>query len=346
MARGHGRILTSIWDDADFTSLGEEEQRLYFFLLSQTNLNHAGLLPVTLLRWSRKAKGLTPALLSDRLGVLEGARFVVVDPETEELLIRSYVRNDGVWKQPNVMAAMVSASQEIESPTLRRVLLAEMDRLPLDLLSDETSSRGGPSTRQQIEVHLTNLRRLLVVPDPVPPHPSSIPTEDPSANPFGRVLGTPPDTIGEPSTRAGAPAYTRAAPSPSPVPYPSPEKDVAAPVVELRLVPDHAEPAQPAAGKPAPRRSTPAPDAVTITDAMRVWAVEKGVASDRIGRETERFLDHHRANGKTFKDWNAAWRTWISRAADYVPRQATGTGGYQGPYQAPRDTDYAQQGGF
>lgn len=78
---------------------------------------------------------------------------------------------------------------------------------------------------------------------------------------------------------------------------------------------------------------------------MRVWAVEKGVASDRIGGETERFLDHHRANGKTFKDWNAAWRTWISRAVDYAPRQATGTGGYQ-PHRSPDESAYAQQGSF
>lgn len=223
MARGHGRILSSIWDDGDFTTLSEEEQRLYFFLLSQTNLNHAGLLPVTLLRWSRKAKGLTPAILGDRLAVLEGARFVVIDPETEELLIRSYVRNDGVWKQPNVMAAMVSAAQEIESPKLRRALLAEMDRLPLDLLSDEPSSRGGPSTRRQIETHLSNLRRLLVVPEPTPPSGGiEIPSGNPSENPSPRVGETHVEAIAEPSTRAGAPAYTRAAPSPSPPP--SPEK--------------------------------------------------------------------------------------------------------------------------
>ena len=63
MARGHGRILTSIWEDGDFLDLDEREQRLYLFLISQPNLNHAGLLDLTLRRWSRKARGLTSAEL-------------------------------------------------------------------------------------------------------------------------------------------------------------------------------------------------------------------------------------------------------------------------------------------
>jgi hypothetical protein len=67
MARGHGRILTSIWEDSDFLALDEREQRLYLFLISQPNLNHAGLLPLTLRRWSRKAAGLTETRLAEHL---------------------------------------------------------------------------------------------------------------------------------------------------------------------------------------------------------------------------------------------------------------------------------------
>ncbi|MFB7500078.1 hypothetical protein ACFC09_36265 [Streptomyces sp. NPDC056161] len=35
MARGHGRILASIWEDSDFLTLDEREQRPYLFLISQ-----------------------------------------------------------------------------------------------------------------------------------------------------------------------------------------------------------------------------------------------------------------------------------------------------------------------
>lgn len=66
----------------------------------------------------------------------------------------------------------------------------------------------------------------------------------------------------------------------------------------------------------ARKRATQAPSSIDITDAMRAWAVDKATGVD-LESETSRFLDHHRAKGSTFKDWTAAWRTWMSRAAEY-----------------------------
>src|SRR3954469_21635465 len=160
MARGHGRILTSVWEDADFLMLSQEQQPLYLFLISQPNLNHAGLLPLTLRRWSRKASGLTSAELEKILQALEAAHFIVMDDDTEELLIRSFIRNDGVWKQPKVMGAMVSGALEISSWRLRSALLAEMDRIPLDDLSDEPGARG-LSIRRQVADHIETLRKAF-----------------------------------------------------------------------------------------------------------------------------------------------------------------------------------------
>ncbi|MGW2371763.1 hypothetical protein [Kitasatospora sp. NPDC001683] len=168
MARGHGRVLTRIWDDPDFTALPGEIQRLYLFLISQPNLNHAGLLPLTLKRWSSRAHGLNPEVLRRQLGVLAERRFVVVDEDTEELLVRSFVRNDGVWKQPQVMGAMVSGALEISSRLLRAALLAEVERIPLDELSDEPG-RKGLSPLQEVSRHIAALRAAFREPDPKPP---------------------------------------------------------------------------------------------------------------------------------------------------------------------------------
>jgi hypothetical protein len=224
MARGHGRILTSIWDDSDFLALDEREQRLYLFLISQPNLNHAGLLPMTLRRWSRKAHGLTSAELEKRLQALETARFIVTDDDTEELLIRSFVRNDGVWKQPKVMGAMVSGAMEISSRRLRRALLAEVDRVPLDDLSDEPGARG-PSIRQQVSEHIETLRKAFREPDPTP-------SGEGSTTPSGTPSGTPSDTPteGDPkaSTRGHAPTSRAHSPAPAPAPAPSPVEEGAA----------------------------------------------------------------------------------------------------------------------
>lgn len=221
MARGHGRILTSIWDDADFLALDEREQRLYLFLISQPNLNHAGLLPLTLRRWSRKACGLTSAELEKRLQALEAARFIVLDDDTEELLIRSFVRNDGVWKQPKVMGAMVSGALEISSRRLRRALLAEVDRIPLDELNNDPGARG-PSIRQQVSEHIETLRKAFGDPDPTPSGEGSA---TPSATPSGTPSDTPADGGQEASTRGRAATSRAHSPAPAPAPFPSPVED-------------------------------------------------------------------------------------------------------------------------
>lgn len=230
MARGHGRISSSIWEDSDFLALTQQQQRLYLFLISQPNLNHAGLLPLTLRRWARKSKGLTARELEDHLDSLAVQQFIVLDEDTEELLIRTFVRNDGVWRMPKVMGAMVSGAMEIESHALRRALVAEMDRIPLDQLSDEpTKARSGegPSVRAQVSEHIAALRKAFA-------HVTSGPTETPSATPSA----TPSQTPSQPPTEEGAEGSTRAhagasrahSPAPAPAPNPSPgEEDSSAP---------------------------------------------------------------------------------------------------------------------
>lgn len=223
MARGHGRILTSIWEDTDFLALDESEQRLYLFLISQPNLNHAGLLDLTLRRWSRKARGLTVAELEKRIGTLEDTRFVVVDDDTEELLIRSFVRNDGVWRMPKVMGAMVSGALEISSKRLQRALLDEMDRIPLDELSDDPAKLRtggeGPSIRQQVRDHIEALHRAFGDPTPDPTGRGSA---TPSDTPSGTPSNTPAEGGPKASTRGRAPASRAHSPAPAPTPAPLP----------------------------------------------------------------------------------------------------------------------------
>lgn len=126
MARGHGRILTSVWEDSDFLTLTQEQQRLYLFLISQPNLNHAGLLPLTLKRWSRKAAGLSVSRLDDQLAVLHEARFIIVDDDTEELFVCGYFRHVGIGGQPRVVAAAYDALTNCASYALRAVASVEL----------------------------------------------------------------------------------------------------------------------------------------------------------------------------------------------------------------------------
>lgn len=186
MARTQGRLLSRIWEDKEFVALDPEHQRLFMFLISQRNLNHAGVLPVTLRRWSTKGAGLTADRVLASLSVLEAERFIVLDLDQEELLIRTHVRNDEVYKQPRMMGAMVSSALEICSVKLRRALLAELERLPLDELSDEPGKGDAPSIRTQVEDQIIALR-LAFRNDPPPddpPHGSREPLPEPPGDPL------------------------------------------------------------------------------------------------------------------------------------------------------------------
>ena len=55
---------------------------------------------------------------------------------------------------------------------------------------------------------------------------------------------------------------------------------------------------------------------------MHAWAQEH-VPDVNVERETEQFLDYHRAKGNVFKDWVAAWRTWMRKAVSFQEQRAT-----------------------
>ncbi|MFD7861824.1 hypothetical protein [Streptomyces sp. NPDC059783] len=306
MARGHGRILTSIWEDEDFRNLDESEQRLYLFLISQPNLNHAGLLDLTLRRWSRKARGLTVGELEKRIYALEQARFIVVDDDTEELLIRSFIRNDGVWKQPKVMGAAVSGALEISSKRLQQALLAEMDRIPLSELNNEPtkmrSGSEGPSIRQQVQSHIDDLRRAFGTPTP---DPTGGGYGTPSVPPSGTPSDTPAEGGPKGSTRGRAPASRAHSPAPAPAPAPAPTTVVA-------------DVGEETSGSRAPGAERPdglAPidaDQFELTDAMRRWAKRDGYTDlVDIDHATTQFVSHYRSTGARRKSWPDAWQKWI-----------------------------------
>lgn len=126
MARGHGRILTSIWEDDDFTGLLQEEQWLYLFLLSQPNLSHAGIIPMTLKRWAGKARGLRDSGVRRSIDALEERGFVVVDHFEEELFVCGYFRHAGIGGQPRVVAAAYDAITRSASFALRGISSVEL----------------------------------------------------------------------------------------------------------------------------------------------------------------------------------------------------------------------------
>ncbi|HKU31081.1 MAG TPA: hypothetical protein VJQ60_11380 [Arthrobacter sp.] len=63
-------------------------------------------------------------------------------------------------------------------------------------------------------------------------------------------------------------------------------------------------------------RATSFPADFALTDEMRTWAESTAPGID-LGFETEKFKDYHQSKGSTFKDWEAAWRTWMRNAVEF-----------------------------
>ena len=181
MARTEARIFTSIWRDEHFLALPPSAQRLYMFLLSQDDLAYCGVMPLRERRWASKAAGLTLADIEQDLKALEtaGRMFIVTDEGTGELLIRSMMRRDSAWKQPNLLKQARESAEQIESPKIRAVLAAELRRLPVE---DSPSAQ----VRTLVADFIADL-------DQGKAYPSAYPPGDPSENPDDDRSGDPSD---------------------------------------------------------------------------------------------------------------------------------------------------------
>jgi hypothetical protein len=128
MARSEARVFTSIWRDPDFRELTSSAQWMYLFLLSQGDLAFSGVLPLRPGKWAPVAPDRTVAKINADLKVLGSARFVVADDATSELLVRSFVRRDGILRSPKLMKPLAAALAAVESQKLRDVLALELER--------------------------------------------------------------------------------------------------------------------------------------------------------------------------------------------------------------------------
>lgn len=225
MARTFGAIYLRIWRDQDWRTLGHTEQYLYMSLVCQPKLNRAGLLEYSPRRWADANATLSVHDVEVAVKNLEQRHYIVLDESTNELLVRTYVRNDEAWKQPKVMASVVSAANEIESPKLRHALLLELDRIPLDELSDAPGLNNGPSIRSKIEKCIAQLRAVLGGDGPYDPGRARASRDTPTEG-YQSATDTPgvPDATGisaHADTGAVAPSQ-RPAPTPAPEPEPEP----------------------------------------------------------------------------------------------------------------------------
>ena len=104
-------------------------QWLYMTILTQPDLSYAGTLSVNVGKWAKMASGTTPGDVQAWLRSLADARFVVLDEDSDELMVRSFIRNDGVAKQPKILMSACRSARTVVSPDIRAELAFELARI-------------------------------------------------------------------------------------------------------------------------------------------------------------------------------------------------------------------------
>ncbi len=298
----HARIKCAIWRDEDFRDLTVDAQWTYQRLLSDSSRNHAGVLALTRKRWIGSAAGMTAERLDAALGELADAHFVVMDEDTEEVLVRSYMRHNDVAAQPNVLKAALRQAKGVESLVLRAALAHELRLLPA---KPEDTARM---------VHAD-------------PHAVA---EEIDPGPLSARLSVVREARAERDVSAGSADRTKGSSNPSENPSGKgcPKGAVEGEVVvvkrggaggemilgqQLPLVAEVAEPP-----KPDKVRGSRLPDGWMPSEATREWTIANADGVD-IRTELSKFQDYWLAKpgaGGRKVNWDATWRNWVRRAAE------------------------------
>lgn len=132
MAREYAKLSMSLLGDPGWRQLDPRAQHLYVTLLAHSELSYAGVTdwrPNRLLRlargWHERDFYLGAVDLADQ-------GWVVIDVESEEVLIRSFLRNDGILKQPRLAVTMAKAYAGVSSGLIRACIVFELQRLLRD----------------------------------------------------------------------------------------------------------------------------------------------------------------------------------------------------------------------
>lgn len=132
MARSEARLQFGMWR-AGLNGHSAHAKLVYAVLLTEPTINHCGVGAIRITRWAKDAS-LTIEETEKALAELSAgdpltAR-VLLDDDTDEVFVRTLIRNDGVANQPYVLKGALREAVRVQSPLMRWVLAAELRKLP------------------------------------------------------------------------------------------------------------------------------------------------------------------------------------------------------------------------
>lgn len=287
MARSYASVYLTIWNDPDFRSLSFAAQWLYFTMLTYPTLTSCGVMEWREAKLVRMTEGITVQELREAAWELGQRRLIAVDPDTEEALVRSFVRHDGGLKSPNMAKGIVREHGTIASRKLMELVSVEVRRA-IEEHPDWTGVKEVWPVAKQFMEPIGNPSDLV----PIWFHSGS-------GNPSDLVSGgsdfDPP--------KKGEPFQNRFPPSPSPSPSPNGERVPSA----------DADPPKTTRRKPKvplPDDWTPKPSHVEKAGDLRL----------DLNLQAERFRNSALANDRRYSNWDTAFTNWLTKAVEYAAR--------------------------
>jgi hypothetical protein len=194
MARQFAQFQLRIWVDAEWTALTIEAQHLYALLLSQEDMGASGLIPMRPRRWAKLSANGSVEKVMSALAELDDASFLVVDIETAEVLVRTFIRNGENYKHVRLLRIALDQAERAESPRIRSALGQELARLPKVAVPVATGRNAKAVEEAQAEQqHLDEVVSMLVDAPPDPGH-GMAPWDEPKGWGHGTVTVTVPVT--------------------------------------------------------------------------------------------------------------------------------------------------------
>lgn len=167
MPREFAAVNVSIWSDEDWRSLPPLAQHLYLTLWTDPKLSYCGVLDWRPGRIAARAAGWTADDVRTAADCLRARHFIVTDEDTEECLIRSWVRWDGLMKQPRMAVSYAHAYATVESTLLRRVLVHEL--VKLHERHPDLAGFSKPAVQEMLHLPAVSAKVSVSVEDPFGP---------------------------------------------------------------------------------------------------------------------------------------------------------------------------------
>lgn len=171
----HAEINLDIWGDDDWMDLTPPAQHLYFVLWTSPELSYCGCGPWHPGKIAAKARGWTAAAVEAAAVELSRELFLIVDTDTEEFDLRSWIKHDGIWRKPNMAVSMANARANLASRILRGVVVHEVSKIKNRNIAEATKENPVSTSWQRDEV-----KNLL---SQKPIDPAELPVFTPSLTP-------------------------------------------------------------------------------------------------------------------------------------------------------------------